>query len=37
MVYITLDGTAATSHLALEPFKTVMQSCIDVLGIQTDA
>ncbi|QWT18266.1 penicillin-binding protein 2 [Collinsella sp. zg1085] len=37
MVYITLDGTANMSAFAIKPFRTIMQSAIDVLGIERDA
>lgn len=37
MVYVTLDGTAYTSSVAMPPFKTIMQSAIDSLGIKPDA
>lgn len=34
MVYITLDGTSQSSNACLPAFKTIMQRCIDVLGIK---
>nr|WP_255431896.1 penicillin-binding protein 2 [Collinsella sp. BA40] len=37
MVYITLDGTAYTSSVAMPPFKEIMRAAISSLGIKPDA
>ena len=37
MVYITLDGTAYTSSVAMPPFQAIMQATIDALGIKPEA
>ncbi len=37
MVYVTLDGTAYTSSMAIPPFRTIMQATIDSLGIKPGA
>ncbi|MDY2777669.1 MAG: penicillin-binding protein 2 [Collinsella sp.] len=34
MVYVTLDGTAYTSSVAMPPFRSIMQAAIDALGIK---